>query len=365
MSHSFEKRYSSRSSYLNKKRFQESNHISSKEHSDNYKYNYKPFKPNYYYNQNRSNFYKNTSKNYYFNRYQNNAYKNEYKRPFNINFIEGVRNISNCEMQSPQSASISINENIEENSLKSISDSTNFTSPYKPHYHQKENQEQINHKGVGDFKPSPNGRGQDFEEKKDVEKKHDLGDKLLNKKPQYEIFDRNSIEICQNPVENFIVYPENIFELKSNTEIILKNYNTESTSLKLDSCYLLSKIPNWRLVSKFVPISSLKAEKFQKILDSSKKGHKHSGDLSGKNNEDEKKTHLVYSEKYENLVEDLIEENRNKKKEIKKDIFNRKSIINNFHYDALSIRNKIKQHKYEIDCLNIKGEELEKVIEAN
>lgn len=338
MSHSYEKTYTNRNNYLNKKRFQESNH-----------FNYKPYKPNYYYNKNRNNFYKNTNKNYYCNRYSNNGGKKEYKKPVNINFAEGVRNISNCEMLSPQSTCLSLNENIEENSLRSFSELTNFTSPYKPHYQQKESQEQIcYHKEYRDDVRSPNGH--DEEEKKDMEKK------------------QNTIEICEKTDENFIVYPENILDFNCNAKFTTKNCdfpkkcnaNPENNSIKVDSCYLLSKIPNWRLVSKFVPISSLKAENFQKILDFSEKEQKHPREPP----ENEKKTHLVYSENYEKIVEDLLEENRNKKKEIKKDILNIQSIIGNFHYDALPIKNKIKQHKFEIDRLKIRSEELEKVIDA-
>ena len=176
---------------------------------------------------------------------------------------------------------------------------------------------------------------------------------------------QNTIEICEKTDENFIVYPENILDFNYNTKITSKNCdfpkkcnpNTENNSIKVDSCYLLSKIQNWRLVSKFVPISSLKTENYQKILDFSEKEKKQPGEPP----KNKKKTHLVYSENYEIIVEDLLEENRNKKKEIKKDILNIESIINNFHYDALSIKNKIKQHKYEIDCLKIRSEELEKV----
>lgn len=132
------------------------------------------------------------------------------------------------------------------------------------------------------------------------------------KSTSYVPFDRNSIDIkTPSPLDDFEVYPQNLYTLNSNINIP-KNINTSEpiknvlNELSFKSCYLLSKIPNWRLVSKFVPISSLKQEKFEKINEEE--------DLEKKDKNDEKKSFLVYSEKFEDMVENYLDENKNKKR---------------------------------------------------
>ena len=410
MNHSYEKSYSDRKGYLIKKRLIESKHIYDKEQHDDgeklnntRKYNNisnfhsRPFKSNFYYNQSyKYNKFYNNSKNNYINRYSNERLKKDHKKSMNINSIKGVRNISNCEIHSPQS--MSLNENIEENSLRSISDSTNISSPYKldnqfnnskgtikivsnmdrnGHYtHSKimeENQENnINRK---DYAHSPNLNNKEkgkiegsnsitskSKGKKEINEKSELPN-VFKKIAKYECFNRNSIKISKNPLENIVIYPESVLDFNRN--VTLKNsYCTKNDNtifnLSMDSCYLLAKIPNWRLVSRFVPISSLKSEKFEKIP----KYDEEESRTKSVEKSDEKKTHLVYSEKCEDFVEDYLEKNRNKKKEIKKDILDMKSIISQYQYDAQSIKNKIKQNKYNINFLNIKSGELEKVIDG-
>ena len=52
-----------------------------------------------------------------------------------------------------------------------------------------------------------------------------------------------------------------------------------------------------------------------------------------------------------------------KKRQVKKEIFNQKYIIAQFHYDILKYKNKIKQNKYKINYLNIKQENTSSVID--
>ena len=58
-----------------------------------------------------------------------------------------------------------------------------------------------------------------------------------------------------------------------------------------------------------------------------------------------------------------MEQLENKKKQVKKDIFNKKYIISQYHYDILKLKNKIKQNIYKINYLNIKQENTRSVIE--
>lgn len=410
MSHSYENFNSSRNTYLNKKRLKEPNQIENRhyyEHYDKYgsydsttKYSEgnncysKSLKGNYYYNSasNYRNDYNNGSKSFYNNRYKNNFYrKKDYKKSYTKGFDEGIRNISNCDMISPQSLCIK-----EDHSLKSFTTSTafdsktNLASPYKyksginikelnklvsnitgksTTYHDnylQDNQENLNNEISA----------QHFNKEKDdfgpLLKIQKFQDKLLN----YEFFDKNSLKIKDNHLENFEVFPKNLYNLDATSisKIILSSKKNETTKnnddikndLSIKSSYLLSKIPNWRLVSRFVPISSLKEEKFEKILEDKESGKKEDKEPVKKEEKDEeKKSVLVYSEKYEDIVDKYLEENRNKKNELELDSFNIKSIIEQYHFDIFSIKNRIRQNKYEIDYLTIKNEKISNAIKEN
>jgi len=125
---------------------------------------------------------------------------------------------------------------------------------------------------------------------------------------------------------------------------------------------LLAKIPNWRLVTNFVPASSLTEEKFKNIIPLEEDDDrteelepgKQSPGKESKKKESQKKSYLVYFQKYEETAEKYLEQNMTKKRQVKKEIFNQKYIIAQFHYDILKYKNKIKQNKYKINYLNIK-----------
>ena len=196
-------------------------------------------------------------------------------------------------------------------------------------------------------------------------------EKLIN----YEPFNRNSIIIDENPLENFELYPKFIYDLNNTpsikqNSIILSNsiFNNIENALSIKSCYLLAKIPNWRLVTNFVPASSLTEEKFKNIrpLEEMKADDddyteeiepgKNNSESEKKKKEREKKSYLVYFPKYEDAVEKYLEQSLPIKRQIKKDIFNQKYIIAQYHYDILKYKNKLKQNKYKINYLNIKQE---------
>jgi hypothetical protein len=195
----------------------------------------------------------------------------------------------------------------------------------------------------------------------------------------YEPFDRNSIDIEENPLDNFELYPKSLYELNnipkkinslSVSNSMFKNYNKENDkTLSIKSCYLLAKIPNWRLVTNFVPASSLTEEKFKNIscLEEMKEDDDITEDLDlekyntdtkdeNKKKKSEKKSYLVYFQKYEDVVDKYLEKSVPMKRQVKKDIFNKKYIIAQYHYDILKYKNKIKQNKYKINYLNIKQE---------
>ena len=407
MERSYDSIHLERNNYISKKRFKEFTNTSGE-----YQYNKKErcdkiikfnnrnklssnlCKPNDYYNTNYINNNNYYSKNIYNGYYKTINKKKINKKTFAKNYGEGVRNLSNCEIIPSQSSPL--NENMEENSSKNT-DSTNYKS-HKEKYNQfnntKESQKfvsyfiteksQFFHPIIMNNKQlNLNNNQKDYydlsfsninhkhkeiinpdniihinEENEKIYTKNTELQKILPQLSnyEYELFNKSLIKVEKNPIEDINIYPQKLFSFNDNIitkhKLIKTNINNEKNCISIESCYLLAKIPNWRLVSKFVPIQNLILENFKTIFEKSKeKSRKING---------EKKINLIYSEKYEELVENLLEKNRNKKKEINKDIFNMKRIIDQYQYDILNLKNKINQKKFELNYLNVKNEELSK-----
>ena len=441
MSHSYGNGNSNGNNYIGRKRAEDDIPMENKYHHDKFekfgkygnheRYNNmgythsKPFQGNNYNNTSsryRGNYY-NNPKSFHSNNYSNKlGPKRDYKKPYkysNSNTIEGIRNLSHCEMPSPPP--LSIKQKQDGDSLKSISSSTtgdSKSSSLRP----LGSNNGINLKGINNFVSKINGmqtgRGQPifnqqniniaikltsssnlkYKEYKGESKKwkkeeedEDIPifkypkppEKLLN----YEPFNRNSIKIEEDPFENFEIYPKNLYEInmsnysrRFNNGTIRDTINNDNieNALSLNSCYLLAKIRNWRLVTNFVPASSLTEEKFKNIipLDEEKEenGRKEK-EKGGQNNakkeettqkkEEPKKSYLVYSEKFEEVVDKSLEQIMHKKRQVKKDIFNKKYIIAQFHYDILKLKNKLKQNICKVNYLNIKQENLKNVLDEN
>ena len=427
MSHTYGSGNTGGNNYLNKKRLEDDIQMDNRYHYDKYekfdKYgnhgrynnmNYihsKPPQGNNYYNTNsryRGNYY-NNPKPFHSNSYSNKlGPKRDYKKPYqkysNQNVNEGIRNLSHCDMPSP--TSLSLKQKQDGDSLKSISSST-ATGDLKGSLSSSSNG--INIKNIKTLVSNitsrlPSGRVQPifqncqqniieiklsspsnlkYKDKKNSEYKEENkkwrkeekdkeeeipifkfpkpSEKLLN----YQPFNRNSIKIEENPLENFEVYPKTLFELNShnisrklNSSIkeTMSNVNIQNM-LSINSCYLLAKIPNWRLVTNFVPASSLTEEKYKKIIPLEEDEIiKEPEKEREKKKEKPKKSYLVYSEKYDEIVDKSLEHVMLKKRQVKKDIFNKRYIIAQYNYDILKLKNKLKQNKYIINYLNIKLE---------
>jgi hypothetical protein len=192
---------------------------------------------------------------------------------------------------------------------------------------------------------------------------------LMNFRP----FDKSLVKLESNPLEKFVLYPNHLYELnysaiynsikraKGTPIKELMNRDKISDILSMKSCYLLAKIPNWRLVTNFVPACRLTNEKFSKIipLDEEEEEKKEEA------NKKEIKYSLIYNDKYEDIVEKYLEENVSSNKNIKSRIFNEESIIAQYHYNTLKLKNKLKQGFFRINYLNIKQENLKNAIEEN
>lgn len=424
MSHSYGNGNSSGNNYLSRKRADEDNQLDNRYHYDRYdkfeKYgahsrytnmNYIQSKPppgSNYYNYGsryRNNFY-NNQKSFHNNGYMNRLDgKRDYKKPFQkyntSNANEGIRNLSHCEMPSPPQNK----QKVEDNSLKSNSSSTepethtksmsstnnsinikdlnklvsNITSrmqpsrnqPYPKHIFQ--NQQNINIKIHLTSPPNLkfNKEKQINEQESKWQKEEDCHSIKIAKPTQklsYEPFNRNIVKLDENPMDNFEVYPRNLYEINLNlpkkvtSTTISESINNDNieNALSIKSCYLLAKISNWRLVTNFVPASSLTEEKFSKILPLEEDEEQKDAPKTSKN-----KSHIVYFGKYEDLVDKYLDMNKSRKEKIKTDIFNIKSIIEQYHYDILKIKNKIKQNIYKTKYLTIKQESLNNAIEEN
>ena len=384
MSLFYENFNSSGSTYLAKKRLKEPSKMDSHQSYDQYnKYRNNDSRPKYTSmnshhsysfkgNYNSRNNYTYNSKNFYSNRYQKNYERREPKKVHQKNLDEGIRNLSNYDGDDVFSQHTLSKE---EHSLNSFSTSTNFNSPYKLN-------DRYNSKDVSKLVSNITGKSRSYHQENYIQntsneiapkyrsesnpktkREKDLTEAHLEipypneKYKNYVPFDRDSIDIkSPSPLDDFEVYPKNLYTLNVNT-IIPKNTNTSESNknvlneLSFKSCYLLSKIPNWRLVSKFVPISSLKQEKFEKIIEEEDR-------LEKKEKNDEKKSFLVYSEKFEDMVENYLDENKNKKKELEADILGMKSIVGQYHYDISFIKNKIQHNKYKLNYLDVKSQNL-------
>ena len=438
MSHSYTNGNPNGNNYLNRKRLEEDIQMDNRYHYDKYekfdknlnhgKYNNmnyshsKPIQGNIYYNTGpryRS-YYYNNPKSYHGNGYSNKFvpkrdYKNPYQKYSYPNVNEGIRNLSNCEMPTPPS--LSLKNRRDADSLKSISSSTagesksslndsnngfniksinklisNFTSnissrrekvifqDYPPNLKYKEKKNSAYY----EEKQKCQKEDDDEDEKIPIFQFPKLPEKLLN----YEPFNKNSVKIEENPIENFELYPNKIYEKNMNnfarktfiSPKIELNKNNLGKYLSIKSCYLLAKIPNWRLVTNFVPASKLTSEKFKNIMPLEENYDEEDDDLTeefepkkneSKNEEKRNvlkknvplKSFLVYSEKFEEIVDKSMEQLEHKRKQIKRDIFNKKYIIAQYHYDILKLKNKIKQNKYKINYLNIKQEITSRVID--
>ena len=119
---------------------------------------------------------------------------------------------------------------------------------------------------------------------------------------------------------------------------------------------MLAKIPNWRLVTNFVPASALKQEKFENFVLSDETKN---GDWGN----EEEKPPLVFFEKYEEIVDRFLEQNKKNEKQVETSLYNVKFIIAQYHNDIFRIKNKINQNRLKINYLSIKQENYKIAIE--
>ena len=376
MSHSFGSGNSSQNVFLNKKRLEADIPIENRYHYTKYS-KYEQYSPNLRYNTMNYMHSKPPPGNPYYNihyrggNYHNpqKSFKRDFKKPFkkyysSPNANEGIRNLSNCEMTPSPPRDTSLGK-IEENS------STKFDSNYSTpglnidKYVSNITQQNLNIEFKLSSTPKLKYKDKLLEEAKN-EDEEELPVFQFPMPPEkvhhFQPFNRRLVKLEPNPLDHFDLYPKNLFEnVRYNSSVANSNkyLNNIENIIKLKSCYLLAKIPNWRLVTNFVPASALNKETFQnfdKILN-----------LDEKAKEDwvipPEKSSIVFNQKYEELVEKFLEQNMNKNRQVEMTNYNLKFIVAQYQYDIIKIKNKINQNKYKIDCLNIKQENLRNAIE--
>ena len=376
--------YNSTNSYLNKKRSDDDSknyrydryekYDKFDKYSNHYHKTYHSIMPNNYYNSNSR--YKNSyyppSKNYHNSNYLNkNDMRRDYKSSYQkySNNDEGIRNLSHMEIPSPNHK--------KEDKIKGHSEKDNLIKNYqivsnivnKGCQHIFQSQQNINIK----INVNSNSIKLNNEKEKDKEKKIDKNkysnikenikkeDSFLLKVPKptpkikLECFNRNSIIIQENPIFSFEAYPNNLLDF-SKKNYILDNENINNNcnnnkdcNFNLNSCYLLSKIHNWKLVSNFVSPSFLSEEKFENI--------------PIEQNLKEKKNFIIYDSKYEYMLEkNLVTGRKNK---LLNDIYGIKYSIDKTDNDILKIKNKIKEKEFKLKCLSIKKDSIDKALKEN
>ena len=298
--------------------------------------------------------------NYYNSRYHGNnfnhfqkSYRRDFKKPYKKyslpNPNENIRNLSNCDM--PPSPPTLSQKNSEDTTPKRIESNNSIN---------------VNIRNISKFVKKRLNLEEKLEEAKN-EEEEELPffkfSELSEKKQNFESFNRNSIELEENPLENFEFYPKSLFEKGKNKVTKVSNVSNDNIYLnnfkniiQLKSCYLLAKIPNWRLVTNFVPVSELKQEKFENfnLLD-----EMNDGDWGNV----QKKPALVFFEKYEEIVDKFLEQNKKNKKQVETTLYNVKFIIAQYHNDIFKIKNKINQTRLKINYLSIKQENARIAIE--
>lgn len=360
--------------------------------------NYHPNNSRYYNN------YCNRQKPFYSNMGYSNGFsqKRDYRKPYQKisapGSTESIRNLSHCDM--PSTSPLSIPQRKSTESLKTSETNASEIKPgtnlnikninYVPNMsqgHQIISPQNINI----NIKVSSSNTNLKFnrdppEENKKWKKKEDIVDKerrydlqlipfpqpspsLMNFRP----FDKSLVKIEPNPLEKFVLYPNHLYELNLSAiynsmkrtkgtpikELINRDKITDILSMK--SCYLLAKIPNWRLVTDFVPASRLTNEKFSKIIPLDEDEEEKKEEMNKK----EIKYSLIYNDKYEDIVEKYLEENVSNNKNIESRIFNEESIVAQYHYNTLKLKNKLKQGFFRINYLNNKQENLKNAVEEN
>ena len=128
-----------------------------------------------------------------------------------------------------------------------------------------------------------------------------------------------------------------------------KYMKTYTNSLELEPNYLLSKIPNKKLVSNFVNISMLNNEKYEDVVQS----------------QESKKSFLVYDDKYENEVKKFTECNAAKKENLRKQIEELMKTMDKNENETRNTKTKVYLAEWKSEIYNAQIEAVDKILEEN
>jgi len=338
MSHNY-----SNPNFINKKRkFDEesSNPQNSKyppyEKCERYHSNYKPYPQNNYgnnyYNYSNQNRYKRDyypNRNYHSNNGNNGYYKKNNFQKYPTNDNEAVRNLSNCEIPSSKNEK---NEKIFHNINGLLN---NFKS-----------QQNLNMKS-DEKKEKKEIKDKSSSEKIEEENEYKLAiPKLKPKLDLNKLFYMQKLNNFSNPIEKILKEsPKNFFEKYSKELNIYetKNYNINDINFNLNLNYLISKIPNIKIVLNFIDSKDLSSVTIENL------------DLEGKNIEkNQNKTYIIYDDKYDFQIDKILESNKSQKLKYNEDIKNINNILSQNKKDIYNIKNKISDLNFKIKLYELK-----------
>lgn len=155
------------------------------------------------------------------------------------------------------------------------------------------------------------------------------------------LFDKSTIKYEKNPFDSikpiFFIEPNELMVEYNDTLMQNKapdaatltasasaSADTNAPSIKLSSCYLLSKISNKKLVTTYVPEALLSEEKFKRI---------------SKNEDIKGKSYLLYDAQIEKRIEQITE--------------NSKPQVNQLKNKVSIIKAKLKKDENEVNCIKM------------
>lgn len=309
---------------------------------------------------------------YKYRGYGDKSPRRDYKKAYQkySNETEGVRNLSHCEMPSPPKKKIEDESNVQREKNGIIEGLNSFVTnivsnkfpqsgPYQNIF---QNQQNINIKisltSSGQLRNKPKEKESKDKEtqfanedrKISIEEDEFIEPKPLLPPPQSKIdlvpFDKSTIKIEKNPFDSIKPIPSietnEVFEHMDGSSMQIKPTETASL-IKLSSCYLLAKIPNWRLVTNYVPGALLSEEKFKRIP---------------KNEDIKGKSYLLYDAQIEKRIEQITEHSKPQVSMLKNEINIIRKGIERYENEINGIKMRLFSNEFNNKMDTIKLEEI-------
>lgn len=312
-----------------------------------------------YHNKYHNDYYYQSSKPYHNPSYQS---KQSPRRDYKKNFQkypsddEGVRNLSHCDLPSP-------NKNNEPMSFNA-----HFNFPKQPNQYQQPFQHIVqNQQNISISIISPNqvnlNSSRHFSAASPIKERcKDSKADFVNEQNKFtsaipkpipklplSVFDKKSVNLADSPFETNIGLP--LFD-DINYSSALNEGIEVKPCFELKPCYLLSMIPNKALLSNLMDVDS-----FNNL-------YKNSFDLINfaADKQTQIKSPIVYDQKYENLVEHYTKKNKEKKEKLMNEIKAKKKLLDYNQFEIRKLQFKIFENNWKFDQLSAKVNAIQEAI---